>query len=174
MAASYMDDLRSDVPRSAASWVRPEKLHLTLRFIGDCSDACLRLLTEQVAGIAAVTSPFSLAITGTGVFPSIKGPRVVWLGVRDLKGALDAIQRRLVPADHVTTATTRKEQRFSPHLTVARIKDMEKCRAMIARHLGSVFESPDFRVSEIIICQSTLHAAGSIYQVRSIHPLTGV
>lgn len=171
MAARYADDLRSDVPRSAASWVRPEKLHLTLRFIGNCTAAELLLLTEVVDSIAVKTQPFDLAIKGTGVFPTTRQARVAWLGVHDPTDALGSIHIGIMPAGGLAAAASSgRSQQFSPHLTIARIKDIQKCRALISQHLGSSFESPEFRVSEVVIYESSLHPDGSVYKVLSSHP----
>jgi len=172
MAARYADDLRSGEPRAAASWVRPEKLHLTLRFIGSCTDRALESFTTSVRNVSAQTRPFDLAIAGTGVFPSAKQPRVMWLGVRDPTNSLRAIERGIRPAGAETAVALAMRGSFSPHLTIARVKDTHECRALAARHLSSAFESPSFRVTEIVIYDSTLHPAGSVHKVLWTHPFT--
>src|SRR5687768_15040141 len=114
LAASYAEGLRSVVPRSGASWVRPDKHHLTLRFIGNCTDRELEVLTIGVDRIAEKMRPFYLAIKGTGVFPPTRDARVVWLGVCDPSNSLNSIERAIRSTGQAEVAAGGRRQQFSP------------------------------------------------------------
>jgi RNA 2',3'-cyclic 3'-phosphodiesterase len=105
--------------RARISWVPPDRLHLTLEFLGGVDD------TAEPRVIAALAVPFSvppfhLSFEGLGLFPSGGPPRVLWLGIADgltqLRQLRADIRRRL--AD-----TAGPAEDFNPHLTLARFRD---------------------------------------------------
>lgn len=101
------------------TWVKPEGLHLTLRFIGEVADEEVPALCERLAPPVAM-APFEVEWRGLGVFPSARQPRALWLGVvagGTALGALEAeITRRLI-------GTIEPESRpLLPHLTLGRVK----------------------------------------------------
>jgi len=167
--AAYVEGLRGYLGSRAASWVRPEKLHLTLHFVGDCDDDELRRLTELVGKCAAKTRLFDIAIEGTGVFPNSRRARILWLGIRDDGKHLNFIQSNLEPQ----TGPSDNQKPFRPHLTIARIKDARASREVVAKHLANTFEPVEFGVSEIVIYESTLTRDGSVYSVLSTYQLKG-
>ena len=61
-------------------WVRPENIHLTLKFLGDIQAADTEKVARAISRIGYGYSAISLAVKGIGVFPGIKKPRVLWLG----------------------------------------------------------------------------------------------
>ena len=115
-------------------WVRPEALHVTLRFIGEVTADAVPALCDRLAPPIAMT-PFDVEWRGLGVFPSIRQPRALWLGVVAGGAALGALEaevtRRLVgtvepeaqdvrgtrsPVDHVTLYRSRLSHK-GPHYT---------------------------------------------------------
>jgi len=161
-AGEYIVALRGDLPKFAASWVRPEKLHLTLRFIGDCGEAELKKVTEVVDSVSARMHSFRLNITGTGVFPNEKRARVLWLGVG---GETDLMVRAkdMFENEYHSIGLLGKREALTPHLTIARIKNIGWCREVVVAHLNSHFEPIEFEVSEIVVYESELHPKGSSY-----------
>jgi len=169
---AYIDCLRSHLERRAATWVRPENLHLTLYFVGDCDDDELRRLTQLVSQSAETQISFNITIAGSGVFPNAKRPRVLWFGIRDDGRHLASI-KTCIENHYVSADLARKPSDFKPHLTIARIKDARAARKIMTKHLASNFEPVGFGVSEIVIYESTLTRDGSVYSVLSKHPLRG-
>lgn len=154
--------MRGDEPRWAISWTLPEKLHLTLRFIGDVDGRQLAAITESVKRAAEEVSPFTPALTGSGVFPSPKKPRILWIGVRDDSGACIKLKQSL--DDYLQRLGFAGERNvFTPHLTIARIKDARRCRDLVERHLADDFQPVEFPVSWIAVYESKLLPAGSVY-----------
>ena len=110
----FLEDVREFVPE--ARWVRPESLHVTLKFIGEQSEDRVAAITER---LRSVTLPgMEISFRGYGFFPTTKAPRVFWVGIQsgpalaELAGSIDTGLTELnIP---------REDRTFSPHLTLAR------------------------------------------------------
>ncbi len=105
--------------QTRASWVHVERMHLTLHFLGG-ADAALEQRARDGMARPLGESAFDVTFDGLGCFPERGSPRVLWLGIRDGLEPLRRIQRVLaeqlqVRPDH--------EGPFTPHLTLARLKD---------------------------------------------------
>ncbi|MGB9799151.1 MAG: RNA 2',3'-cyclic phosphodiesterase [Thermanaerothrix sp.] len=101
-------------------WVTPENIHLTLKFLGDIKTESVQFLTHHLPIIAKAYSPFTLHLRGLGVFPGLRHPRVLWVGVEaptplfDLQRDIEALTQRLgVPPEN---------RPFTPHVTLGRIQ----------------------------------------------------
>ena len=174
-AARLLDDLRGRAtqvaPRARISWVAANHLHLTLRFIGEADDERTRRIEEAV-GAALPMGPFEIRISGTGVFPPSGPPRVIWIGVVDETGRLEAlhheIEQRLVragvPPDH---------RPFSPHLTLGRVRLPAGLRAGSLLEGLTDVELGALRVERTVLMESRLSSAGAIHTVRLATQLTG-
>src|SRR5688500_13520610 len=79
----YIDDLRSGFRDLKVGWEKAEKLHLTLKFLGDVEPEKLSGLIEAAEKIAGKLSKFTVKIERTGVFPNERKARVLWLGLND-------------------------------------------------------------------------------------------
>jgi RNA 2',3'-cyclic 3'-phosphodiesterase len=102
------------------SWVAPDHLHLTLHFLGNVDSATSARVAEAVAAPIEVP-PFQIALEGLGTFPSRGRPNVMWLGVGRGREAL--IELQALVGSRLTSAGCLLETRpFSPHLTLARLK----------------------------------------------------
>src|SRR5260370_38946298 len=110
----YMERGRSLAPE--ARWARPEGLHVTLKFIGEVSEAKVQEIKAALVSVKA--APFAAKFEGAGFFPSPKSPRVFWIGV-DGGPALSQLAGMI---DHVTEklGIAKEERAYSPHLTLAR------------------------------------------------------
>ncbi len=151
-----------------ARWVRPEGLHLTLRFFGEVSAEAVETLASSLANAFNGLPAFALRFRGCGVFPDRRKPRVLWVGVPEPPPALFELQSR-AEAVAPSRGFPREPRRFDPHLTVARFREPEK---RIESILSSV-EDRDFggtEIQEAILFESRLSPAGSSYQrLRSFH-----
>jgi 2'-5' RNA ligase len=101
-----------------ARWVRPESLHVTLKFIGEKSEAAVEEIKKELGSVEA--NVVELKFRGYGFFPSAKAPRVFWVGIDagpELASLAAMIDERLA-----ALGIPREEHAFSPHLTLARGK----------------------------------------------------
>jgi RNA 2',3'-cyclic 3'-phosphodiesterase len=162
--------LREAFPHVRASWERPEKIHITLKFLGDVEVSRIEQLSRAAGRAAAHVEPFELTIAGPGAFPPHGPPRVLWLGIEDASGQLSNLQRSL--EDECAAAGFQRDSRpFKPHLTLARLRTPHGARELADAHRAASFEPQTFNVSELVLMRSELGPGGSRYTPLSHHAL---
>jgi 2'-5' RNA ligase len=110
----FMEGLREFAPD--ARWVRPESLHVTLKFIGEKSAESVSYLKQAIAELRA--KPLTFSIAGHGFFPTPKSARVFWVGIE--AGAELGQLARSVDEATARVGVSKEIHSFSPHLTLAR------------------------------------------------------
>ena len=106
--------LREEFADVRASWEKAEKLHITLKFLGELERERVEALSDAAAEAAARVEPFELEVCEPGSFPPKGQPRVLWLGIRDDSGRLAFMQSAL--EDACASAGFEREPRpFKPH-----------------------------------------------------------
>ena len=121
-------DLRRVLPDGNVRWARREQFHLTLRFLGDVEAAQVEPLAEAIRAMCAGFGALHLRAEQIGCFPERGYPRVVWVGVRDQAEQLPRLQQ-VVEAATAGFTSEPKEERFTGHLTLARIKGIKRPEA---------------------------------------------
>jgi 2'-5' RNA ligase len=162
-AEGYIKNLREEFSQVRVGWERAEKLHLTLKFFGDVDEEQLAKLTAAVEETANQLSSFKLQITKTGVFPSKRNARILWLGVQDVEGNLQKLNE-ILENECEKKGFAREKRNFKAHLTIARLREAHKSKELVERHLENEFDSAEFQVSKIAIYESHLQKTGSIYE----------
>jgi 2'-5' RNA ligase len=142
-------------------WVRPENLHVTLKFLGEVAEGKLEGVRSVLHHIRS-ESAVALEFRGLGFFPNDKHPRVFWAGMegstnlKTLAADIDtAMEKQGIP---------REQREFSPHLTLARFERgrlPEKLRSAIATNAQREFGS--LRASEFHLIHSKLKPSGAEY-----------
>ena len=171
--AAHIADLRGAAqPSLKIGWERAEKLHLTLKFLGEIETERVEALTRAAERAASVTRKFELSLREAGSFPPRGKPRVLWLGLKDdATGSLAQLQERL-EAECARENFPRETRAFRPHLTIARIRIPNAAAHHIAElHRETYFAPATFGVGEFVIMQSQLGAGGSRYTPLSRHEL---
>lgn len=145
-------ELITRIKTPGPKWVDPKNLHLTLKFIGEYADP-----QEVIKGLTeAHGSASEIALKGLGTFP-----RVLWIGVHaDLAGLAAQVEQALEPL-----GIARETRPFSPHLTIARMKDGRMPRFDEQPDFGS------FRATEFVLYQSKLGPSGPTYVPLHRFPL---
>jgi 2'-5' RNA ligase len=164
--------LRAEFPEVRAAWERPEKLHITLKFLGDTEPARVEDLSHAAARAVSNVEPFELIVEEPGAFPPHGQPRVLWLGIVDASGSLAFMQHEL-ETECAAAGFPRESRPFKPHLTLARIRSPQGARELAAAHRETPFEPQRFKVSELILMRSELSPQGSRYTPLSRHALGG-
>lgn len=152
-----------------ARWVRPENLHLTLRFIGE--------VTEDVAediddSLSAVRPPaFAMELCGLGFFGNGSAPRQIWVGVAR-NPALLHLQEKVESAI-VRAGLPPEGRKFVPHVTLARLRGRRapRLQAFLLQH--EPLREDAIAVRHFTLFSSTLSDQGSIYVAEAEYPLTG-
>ncbi len=161
---AIVHDLKADFPHVRAGWEKPEKIHLTLKFLGNIDDGKLEKLREAVRKTAKSFAPLLLRVEKTGCFPSLKKARTLWIGLSDERGSLRDLREKL--EEEAAARGFEKENRgFKPHLTIVRLREPGKSGELTTEFLQKHFEPVSFEVSEIVIYESELRPTGSVYSV---------
>ena len=127
-------------------WIPPENLHLTLKFLGDTTEELLKSINERLISLSKSHDRFSLQISGAGVFPNIKYPRVIWLGVRDSEEIIKL--QHDIDESMAGLGFEKDDKQFTPHLTVGRMKSL-KNMGLLIKELATLKET-DFGKIEVI------------------------
>jgi 2'-5' RNA ligase len=155
----YVQPLKS--LRGRISWVKPENLHLTLKFLGDTPANRLEEIAAALQEAAATVEPFSATVASSGVFPNAEYPRVLWIGLDEKSGALLKLAKAI--DERMQQFGFAKEKRlFAPHLTIGRAKDT-RIPEIVRALLEKPFAAMPATFHEIIFMKSELHPSGSIY-----------
>jgi 2'-5' RNA ligase len=167
-------ELRAALPAEPIRWVRPEGIHLTLKFLGDVEAARVEDLRVCLAGALPGVSPFELQPTTLGSFGGRGGLRVIWIGLAGDTEALaelaGAVERSLTPLGF-----SAERRPYRGHLTLARIRDRTDRATRIRIH-ELLSEQPQprfspFRVDRVSLMQSTLSPGGARYTSLASLPL---
>jgi 2'-5' RNA ligase len=168
--ASFVDETRGLA--SGIRWVRRTNLHLTLRFLGDAADPRhLTALHEKLTEIAAQTAPFVIDARGTGAFPNLGRPRVIWAGLAG--DELVHLAARVEDAA-VDAGFTRERRPYSPHLTIGRVRDLRgwpAARRAIESAAGRQFGSST--CESVILYRSVLGPETSTYHELACFGFSG-
>ena len=121
-------ELRRALPERSVRWARREQFHLTLRFLGDVEAARVEALAEAIRAACRGFGALHLRAERVGFFPDLRYPRVVWVGVQDQAEQLPRLQQAVEAATAGFT-TEEKEERFTGHVTLARIKGIKRPEA---------------------------------------------
>jgi 2'-5' RNA ligase len=144
-------------------WVRPQSIHLTLKFLGNIdgvqADAVVGAMTQAAKGCAAL----ALAPSGVGVFPNARRARVIWVGIGGQLDRLKSLQRAL-EAQLADLGFPRETRPFKGHLTLGRVKGkIAPHRLQAALDDLANFEAGSFEVNQIILFKSQLQSSGAVY-----------
>lgn len=169
---AHINALRQSCPNVRASWNRDGKFHLTLKFVGEIPQTRVEDLSHAAEIATHAASSFKLSVEGAGVFPQSGPPNVLWIGIRDIEGALDELHSRL-ESECEKAGFARERRPLHPHLTLARLRTTQGARDLGAAHCDKGFAPAEINVSELLVIRSELSSEGSRYTVISRHAFTG-
>ena len=153
------------------SWVKPENAHLTLKFLGDVKMKMIPAVTQTLADLCRELCPFDTTLTRPGVFPDLRHPRVVWLGLDDTEKKLARMAGSLETAlGHIGFKKERRD--FQAHITVGRIKsdkNIQRLSETLERYRPPAGITQN--IGSICLYKSVLTGSGSIYSTLASLPL---
>jgi RNA 2',3'-cyclic 3'-phosphodiesterase len=149
--------------RFKVRWVRPESIHLTLKFIGDIEPSLTMPIADAMEAAARGVEPISLAVKGIGAFPNLKRPKVIWSGLAGDLASLNALQGRL-ESEMASLGFSKEKRAFKGHLTIGRAKGRIDPEALAAALRESEdFDSGTFVAGNLVLLQSDLRPTGAVY-----------
>lgn len=169
----YADSVARSINEASPDikWVEYENYHITLKFLGEMDEEMLLLVKRRLAGVAQSCPSFSFELCGTGFFPNLTRPKVLWMGVG---GDLD---RAAFLGDRIDSCL--KELGFEPekkrsfHLTLGRIRSELNYNQLIAKTavINRDIKPNKFVVSEFYLMESYISPQGARYTVNSRYKL---
>jgi len=145
-------------------WVRPENMHITLKFLGNCEDKKINMLKNMLEKYLSGHGGFETQIAGLGAFPSMSSAKIIWAGIG--KGAAECIQLQKKIESIASSAGVKSEKCiFSPHITIGRIPLAEDTQMLSE----TIIKKADFtirsriRITSIALFSSELKKSGPIY-----------
>ncbi len=146
------------------TWVRPGNIHLTLRFLGEVDEARLPLVRGALEEAASACRSFELVSDGLDAFPSMRRPRVLYLGLHESPGL--SILKEAMDSALAKAGFSEDDKPFKAHLTLCRIRSPETAVALgAAAGALKVEKKVAFTVSRFVLYKSDLSPKGARYSV---------
>lgn len=145
------------------SWTPPENWHVTLYFLGDTPSEKIPILEHLIDQAFSNLGRFDAEVKGVGVFPSLRNPKVMWLGLENIASILPCWQKLV---DSLWKQGFEFDQKpFKPHLTIARIRNVNNLPAIkqiLDANSGVCFDQ--VVVDRVVLFESILSQAGPVYK----------
>ncbi|MFZ1747074.1 MAG: RNA 2',3'-cyclic phosphodiesterase [Nitrospirales bacterium] len=163
--------LRESLPM--VNWVRPEAIHLTLKFLGYVDASMVESVLTAIEPIRTSQPPLTLEVHGLGVFPHLRRPRILWIGcIGDIPALLNLVLR--IEAALEPLGFPPEDKPYFPHLTLARIKHDQSQVGGVLIHSG-LLEQPQnlgiLHVDRITLFRSEVSQSGAEYTALRTVPL---
>ena len=165
------DELRK--AQADVKWVESSQLHLTVKFLGEITDAQRQAVEGLLRALALEEPPFSMALGRLGAFASLSAPGVIWVSVTEGAERAKRLAER-IEASSQALGLRQDARAFAAHVTLGRVRTPRN-RAQLSRALqDTVWQAPTpWRVDAVRLYQSLLHSVGPRYQALSDVALQG-
>ena len=144
-------------------WVKPENIHLTIKFLGETDESLIGHLSEMIDETSRETNILDFRISKIGGFPNLIRPRALWAGLdgdhielERLAGSLDERVHKLGYA--------KETRKFRPHLTLGRVKKPQALPQLAHFIENYKIEAMPFQIDRLTLFKSTLTPRGPIYE----------
>ncbi|HSD56986.1 MAG TPA: RNA 2',3'-cyclic phosphodiesterase [Methanotrichaceae archaeon] len=162
-----IEGIQRGIATNGLRLVRPELVHVTLKFLGDVPEESIDKVAEALRAVKV--APFTAQVKGVGAFPG-RSIRVVWLG---LEGNFEELYRKV--EDALSPLGFEREARgFSPHVTLGRVgRPSSETTCMLSPKIAALAGTDlgSFTVDKFLLKKSTLTRGGPIYEDIAKFPL---
>ena len=164
--------LRESAGPLPVSWVSPDNVHVTVKFLGGIAEARIPPLVTALQAAMTTVAPFALELGGLGAFPSVTRPRVLWAGISRGGSNLMALAGRVDDA-LAAEGVARESREFSPHVTIGRVRELRRIPDLT--HALGVATQPfgGVAVASIALMRSDLSPRGARYTPLAVVPFGG-
>ena len=149
-------------------WVRPESMHLTLKFLGEVSTRQLMAIEDRLGTIRRAA--FKVSVSGVGFFPNRWAPRVFWAGVsaKHLEALAVAVEKQMIELEFPPD-----RRKFTPHLTLARSTRDGRVNPNLVRTSDRFQNSEfgEFTADRFHLYESQIDPSGAVYRKLHAYPL---
>jgi len=157
----YMSTLKQAV--DSVKWEKPEKLHVTLKFLGNVDQSRIEEISSLLARNTQNCASFQLSTTLFGAFPNLRNPKVLYAGLSQNK--VMAEFQSTIEGSLSELGFENDNRKFMPHITLGRVKKK------IVLHNIPILEKKKFNITEIGLIRSELRPEGSVYTSVEIFKL---
>lgn len=169
-----LDRFERELKKSDAgvTWVKPDRIHLTLKFLGNVSPEQIPQIQAALQGVSQTVPPFRLQPSGCGAFPSLRQMRVVWVGLRGDDDSLNRLKQG-VEAATAPLGFEPEDRPFKAHLTLGRVRGRQRLQVLQEILMANQsFEAEAFDVDEVVLYKSELRPDGALYTPLFRAPFT--
>ena len=149
------------------NWVKPQNLHLTLKFLGEITSEQSSAINRIIAEISQTIIPFKIKLDDLGAFPNLHNPRIIWVGISQDVYAQQIAE--LLETKIADIGIAKGSHPFAAHITIGRIKspilgsDLENELRKIKEN--TIFADLEFQTQGFTLFKSTLGPGGPTYTV---------
>jgi len=158
--AEFQAKLKQD--RADVKWVRPESIHITLKFLGDVEEEKMDGVAQAVQRSVEGMSAFTVSVEGTGTFPNDRRPRVLWVGVEEGAEKLADLAMNL-DRELSGLGFEGEKRKYSAHLTIGRVRSLNRMDGTVESMRALGFEGEAFEVRDVVVMKSDLQPTGAVY-----------
>ncbi|MEA3385709.1 MAG: RNA 2',3'-cyclic phosphodiesterase [Thermodesulfobacteriota bacterium] len=151
-------------------WIYPSNIHLTLKFLGEIQESSKERVIVACKEVCCLHRGFSLFVNDTGIFPNLRRPRILWIGIGGETDLLCKLQNSIETALE-EKGFPREDRAFTPHLTVGRVRSHRKLSRLLEVFLKDKIAIEPFIVKEVIVYKSQLTPRGPLYSPLARCPL---
>ena len=165
------NSLKSGLHFAQITWVKPESIHVTLKFFGETEEKCIPEISSVLKEVALKHQPFASEIVNVGIFGSSYSPKVIWFGI-DKSEPLKKLGFDVLQSVE-KIGWEQDRQNFVPHLTIGRIKfipDKQLFQSVIDAHKKTWMQ--EIQVSVFHLYESILLKEGPVYKVFESYKLS--
>ncbi|WP_461631094.1 RNA 2',3'-cyclic phosphodiesterase [Labilibaculum euxinus] len=153
-----------DLDEERIKWVDKNGLHITLLFLGETDIEEIAVITDKLKMIGADFDVFRLNLKSLGAFPSIEHPRILWAGINSTSGLYQLQEKIRI---HLEKSKVSEDYKYTPHLTIGRIKggvkDSEKVKKCLLK--WKEWEDNELLIDKFVLMESLLTKDGPVYHV---------
>lgn len=147
-------------------WVRPDGLHITLKFFGEVAPERLDTIAEMVGFQVEGMPPLRLSLAGAGAFPDVTNPRVIRLDLAGDTPGLELLQYR-IERGGLAIGFPPEGRPFSPHITLGRVKEGQRLPREAPAALRHIAAGSPFSADRVVLFESHQTPTGPTYDARA-------
>lgn len=168
----YLSEIQENLKKCGADirWAKPQNIHLTLKFLGDTGEEDIEEISKRLNDVCGNFNIFNLVITGPGIFPGMRSPRVLWVGLNSNKTIIEL--QKGIEESIVQVGFKPEKRRFTPHLTIGRFKS-SRFKETLLKEIGAKQDMSlgSFEVRSVALIKSDLKPSGAVYTIIREVPL---
>ncbi len=159
---NFIISMKKEFSNEKFKWVDFKNFHITLKFLGDTPENLIPQIDSVLKNIAKNFNKFDLQLKGIGIFKDITNPKVLWIGLEDNKILTNLFNN--IDKNLEFLGFKRENRKFSPHLTISRIKYLKNKKALLQKILNNCNKNWNkISIKEFILFESILKKEGPIY-----------